>query len=100
MIETDEVMMGFGASDFRVWLRSGWRDVDDFMQDVLDYHKHKITRLRVDMSKGVAPYNNFMDYNNTLQDIDEDLNYNFYLLFIRHNHSFICFALSPILPEA
>jgi putative restriction endonuclease len=30
--------------------------MDDFTQDILDYYKHKITHLRVDRSKGVAPH--------------------------------------------
>ncbi len=30
--------------------------MNDFTQDVLDYYEHKITHLRVDRSKGVAPH--------------------------------------------
>jgi len=30
--------------------------MNDFTQDVLDYYKHKVTHLRVDRSKGMAPH--------------------------------------------
>ena len=30
--------------------------MNDFTQDVLDYYEYKITHLRVDRSKGVAPH--------------------------------------------
>lgn len=37
-------------------MKKKWYDMNDFTQDVLDYYERKITHLRVDRSKGVAPH--------------------------------------------